>query len=54
VLAADDEADAVSLVADLLDAAGDQVTIARSEDEALRHLKQPGDRADCGSGHGTG
>jgi PAS domain S-box-containing protein len=38
VLAVDDDADAVSLVAELLDAAGAQVTTARSADDALRHL----------------
>jgi CheY-like chemotaxis protein len=38
VLAVDDDADALSLVAELLDAAGARVTTARSAEEALRHL----------------
>jgi signal transduction histidine kinase/ActR/RegA family two-component response regulator len=39
VLAVDDEADAVSLLAELLDAAGARVTTAQSVDDALRHLE---------------
>jgi PAS domain S-box-containing protein len=38
VLAVDDDADALSLVATVLDAAGAQVTTAQSADEALGHL----------------
>jgi PAS domain S-box-containing protein len=38
VLAVDDDADALSLLAELLDAAGAQVSTAQSVDEALRHL----------------
>jgi PAS domain S-box-containing protein len=38
VLAVDDDTDALTLVAELLDAAGAQVTTARSAQEALRHL----------------
>ena len=37
-LAVDDDADALSLVAELLHAAGAQVTTAQSAEEALRHL----------------
>ena len=38
ILAVDDDADALSLVAELLDAAGADVTTARSAEEALRQL----------------
>jgi hypothetical protein len=38
ILAVDDDADALSLVAELLDAAGAEVTTARSAEEALRQL----------------
>jgi PAS domain S-box-containing protein len=38
VLAVDDDADALLLVAELLDAAGARVTTAQSAEEALRHL----------------
>ena len=38
VLAVDDDADALSLLAELLNAAGAQVTTAQSAEEALRHL----------------
>ena len=38
ILAVDDDADALSLVAELLDAAGAEVTTARSAAEALRQL----------------
>jgi CheY-like chemotaxis protein len=38
VLAVDDDADALSLVAELLDAAGAEVATAQSAEEALRHL----------------
>jgi signal transduction histidine kinase/CheY-like chemotaxis protein len=38
VLAVDDDTDALTLVAELLDAAGAQVTTARSAEEALHHL----------------
>ena len=38
ILAVDDDADAVSLVAELLEAAGAQVTTAQSAEEALRQL----------------
>ena len=38
ILAVDDDADALSLVAELLHAAGAQVTTAQSAEEALRHL----------------
>jgi PAS domain S-box-containing protein len=39
VLAVDDDADALSLVAELLEAAGAHVTTARSASEALQHLE---------------
>jgi PAS domain S-box-containing protein len=39
VLAVDDDADALSLVAELLNAAGAQVTTAQSVEDALRHLE---------------
>ena len=38
ILAVDDDADALSLVAELLDAAGAEVSTARSAEEALRQL----------------
>jgi PAS domain S-box-containing protein len=38
VLAVDDDADALSLLAELLNAAGARVTTAKSADEALQHL----------------
>jgi PAS domain S-box-containing protein len=39
VLAVDDDSDAISLIAELLQAAGAKVTTAQSAEEALRHLE---------------
>ena len=57
ILAVDDDADALSLVAELLDAAGAQVTTARSAEEALRQLDTDPPRvliADVGMPHVDG
>jgi PAS domain S-box-containing protein len=57
VLAVDDDADALTLVAEVLSAAGASVTIARSAEDAMRHLERAAPNvlvADLGMPHVDG